>query len=100
MAFSPFFGPTFNCIIRVLTRHKIKTACFPPRKITSLLQPIKDNLVLKTPGICNVLYECGKVFIETPSSNEDLTTFMEHSSGKRRTLSSIPVTGREKKLSP
>jgi hypothetical protein len=35
----------------------------PPRKIASYMPPTKDAPGLRTPGIYNILCECGKVYI-------------------------------------
>jgi len=43
--------------------HNIKTVGLPSRKVTSFLQPVKDDLSLKTLGIYNIPCECGKVYI-------------------------------------
>jgi hypothetical protein len=58
-----FVESTFNHISRVLMRHNIKTVGLLPRKITSFLQPIKNDLGLRTMGIYSILSECGKISI-------------------------------------
>jgi hypothetical protein len=63
MASLPFVASIFNCINRVLVRHNIETVDFLPRKVTSFLQPVKDDLGLKTAGIYSIPCECGKVNI-------------------------------------
>jgi hypothetical protein len=35
----------------MLAKHNIKSVGLPPRKISSLLCPVKDNLGLRTPGV-------------------------------------------------
>jgi hypothetical protein len=62
MSFLPFVGSTFNSISRVLMRCNIKTVDLP-RKVTSFLWPVKDELALKTVGMCSILYECDVVYI-------------------------------------
>jgi hypothetical protein len=47
----------------MLAKHNIKTVALPPRKIYSYLPPIKDTLGLRMPGVDDIPYECGKVFI-------------------------------------
>jgi hypothetical protein len=47
----------------MLSRHNIKSVGLPPRKIASFLQPVKDNLGLKTPGVYSIPCECGQVYI-------------------------------------
>jgi hypothetical protein len=55
-------GPIFNSISRVLTGHNIKTVGLLPRKVpTSFLQPITDDLGLKTAGIYSNPCKCGSL---------------------------------------
>jgi hypothetical protein len=61
VAFLPYVGSIFNRINRVLARHNIKSVGLPPRKISSFLQPVKDDLGLKTPGVYSIPCECGQV---------------------------------------
>jgi predicted GIY-YIG superfamily endonuclease len=61
----------------MLSKHNIKTAGLPPRKLSSLLQPIMDNLALKTPGIYSIPCECGKVYIGQTGHSID-TRVKEH----------------------
>jgi hypothetical protein len=77
VAFLPFVGPTFNCISRMLTRHNIKTVGVLPRKVTSFLLPIKDDLGLKTAAVYSIPCKRGKVYIgQTWCSTE--TRIKEH----------------------
>jgi hypothetical protein len=48
MAFLPFVVLTPNHISRVKMRYNIKNVGLLPRRVTSFLQPIKDDLSLKT----------------------------------------------------
>jgi hypothetical protein len=48
-----FVGPTFNCIIRMLTRHYIKTVD---------LQRSPVSFGLKTSSLYSTLYMCGNVY--------------------------------------
>jgi hypothetical protein len=49
----------------------------PPKKIPNFLQPIKDNIELKTPGVYSMPCKCGQVCIgQTRHSIK--TRFMEH----------------------
>jgi hypothetical protein len=41
----------------------IKLVGLSPKKISSFLRPVKDNLGLRTPGVYRILCECGKVHI-------------------------------------
>jgi hypothetical protein len=43
-------------------RHSITTVSLPPRKVTSFLWPIKDELGLKTAG-AYIISKCGKVYM-------------------------------------
>jgi hypothetical protein len=61
-AFLPSVGTSFNCISRMLSKHNIKTVGLLPRKLSSLLRPIKDDLALKMPGVYSIPCECGKVY--------------------------------------
>jgi hypothetical protein len=63
VALLPFVSTTFNRIIRVLSRHNIKSVGLLPRKTAYFLQPMKDNLGLKTPGVYSILCERGQVYI-------------------------------------
>jgi hypothetical protein len=48
---------------RMLSRHNIKSVGLPPKKVSSFLRSIKDNLGLRTSGIYRIPCECGKVYI-------------------------------------
>jgi len=43
--------------------HITKMVDLPLRKVISFLQPIKDDLSFKTPGVYRISCECGKVYI-------------------------------------
>jgi hypothetical protein len=62
-AFLPYVGTIFNTISRVLSQHNIKSVGLPPKKVSSFLQPVKDNLGLRTSGVYRIPCECGKVYI-------------------------------------
>jgi hypothetical protein len=49
----------------MLAKLNINSVALPPRKISSFLPPVKDELGLKTPGILvyRIPCECGKVYI-------------------------------------
>jgi hypothetical protein len=63
VAFLPYVGGIFNRISRVLSRHNFKSVGMAPKKVSSFLRPVKDNLELRTPGVYRIPYECGKVYI-------------------------------------
>jgi len=50
VAFLPLIQNTYH-ISRMLSKHNINMLGLPPRKISKLLQPLKDDLGLKSPGI-------------------------------------------------
>jgi len=50
VAFLPLIQNTYH-ISSVLSKHNINMLGLPPRKISKLLQPLKDDLGLKSPGI-------------------------------------------------
>jgi hypothetical protein len=61
----PTSKPYFPHWCRGLQLYAIKTACMlsqhnksvglPPKKVSSFLQPVKDNLELRTPGVYRIL---------------------------------------------
>jgi hypothetical protein len=56
----------------MLSRH-IKSVGLPPRKIANFLRPVKDDLGLKTKGVC----ECGQVYTGQTGRSID-TRIKEH----------------------
>jgi Na+-transporting NADH:ubiquinone oxidoreductase subunit NqrF len=63
VAFLPYVRSIFNCISRVLSQHNIKFVDLPPRKISSFLWSVKDDLKLKMLGVYSIPYGCGQVYI-------------------------------------
>jgi hypothetical protein len=63
VALFPFVNMTFSYNSQMLSRYNIKSMGIPSRKITSLLQPMKDNMGLKTAGVYSIPCTCGQVFI-------------------------------------
>jgi hypothetical protein len=63
VAFLPYVGKTFNHISKLLSKHNIKSVGLPLKKIPSFLQPAKDDLGLKTPGMYSMPCKCGEVCI-------------------------------------
>jgi hypothetical protein len=63
MAFLPFERPIFSHISRVLSLCNIKTVGLTPCKVFSFLWSIKDAIGLKTPGIYNIPWGYGRVYI-------------------------------------
>jgi len=48
---------------QMFAKHSIKSVGLLPRKISSLLLPVKDNLGLRTPRVYSLPCECGQVYI-------------------------------------
>jgi hypothetical protein len=63
VGFLPYVPSIFNCISRVLAPHDIKSVGLPPRKISSFLCPVKDDLGLRTPAVYSIPCECSQVYI-------------------------------------
>jgi hypothetical protein len=47
----------------MLARQNIECVFLPPRKISSLFRPAKDDLRLRTPGVYSIPFECDQVYI-------------------------------------
>jgi hypothetical protein len=62
-ALLPYFHTTYNRLSRLLSRHNIKSVALPPKKISSFLCTVKDDMGLKTPGVYSVPCERGLVYI-------------------------------------
>jgi hypothetical protein len=58
VAFLPYVSTTFNRIRRLLSKHIINSVGLSPKKIPSLLLPVKDDLGFETPGVYSVPCEC------------------------------------------
>jgi hypothetical protein len=54
VALLPYVQTTYGRLSRMLARHNIKSVGLPPRKISSFLRPVKDDLGLRTPGVYNI----------------------------------------------
>lgn len=63
VALPPYVQKTGGRLSRMLAKHKIKFVGLPPRKISSLLRPIKGYLGQRTPGVHSTFCECGQVYI-------------------------------------
>jgi hypothetical protein len=63
VAFLPYVRPIFNSISTVLSQHNTKSVGPPPRKLSSSLWSVKDNLELKKPGVYSISCECSLVYI-------------------------------------
>jgi hypothetical protein len=77
VAFLPYVNKTFNRISRLLSKHNIKSAALPPKKIPSFLRSAKDDVGLKTPCVYSAPCECGHVYVGQTSRSIG-TTIKEH----------------------
>jgi hypothetical protein len=78
VALLPFVSITFKHISWMLSRHSSKSVGLPPRKITSLLWPMKDDLGLNTPGVYNIPCKCGQVYIGQTSHSIEIRVKKHH----------------------
>jgi hypothetical protein len=90
VAVFPFVGATFNRTSRALSEHNTKTVVLPPRKLSSFLRPNKEDLAMKTPDVCSIPCECGKVYTGQTGRLIE-TTFKEHHRHIRLYHSEKPV---------
>jgi predicted GIY-YIG superfamily endonuclease len=68
----------YGCLNTMLAKHNIKSVCLPPRKISSFIRPVKDDLGLMTPGVYSIPCECGQVYIGQ-TGRSIATRIKEHS---------------------
>jgi hypothetical protein len=54
----------FNCISRALSEHNIKMVGFLPKKLSSFLQSMKDDLTLKMQGVYSISVSVGKCTVD------------------------------------
>ena len=54
---------TYGRLSRMLAKHNIKCDGLPPRKISRLFRPVKDDVGLRTLGVYSIPCECGQVYI-------------------------------------
>jgi hypothetical protein len=47
----------------MLAKHNVKSVTLPCRKIFSYLPPVENALGLRTPDVCSIPCECGRVYI-------------------------------------
>jgi hypothetical protein len=64
VAFLSYAGFIFNRIIRVLSQHNIKSVCLSPKKISSFLQLVKNDLGLRTPGVYSIPVNANKAKLD------------------------------------
>jgi hypothetical protein len=55
---------TYRWLSRMLAKHNTQCSSLLPRKISSLLHPVKDNLGLRTLGVYSISCQCGQVYIQ------------------------------------
>jgi hypothetical protein len=67
----------YNLIISVLTCCNVSSVGLPPRKISSFLQSVKDDLGLRSSGVYNTPCECGQVYTGQVGRSID-TRLKEH----------------------
>jgi hypothetical protein len=60
-AFLSFVSTAFNSISKVLSKYTISTVNLPPRKLSSFLRHIKNDMALDTPGVYSFPCKCGEV---------------------------------------
>jgi hypothetical protein len=92
---------TYGRLSRMQATHNIKSVGLPPRKISSLLRPVKDNLGLRTPGVYSIPCECGQVYIGQTGRTID-TRIKQHSRhirlGRWRIIGSPMITSLDSKI--
>ena len=59
----PFVSTVSGKISRILQKHSIDTVFRPCSKLRDLLVKVKDPCGFETPGVYNIPYECGKVYV-------------------------------------
>lgn len=57
----PFWGSVTNCIAHI--SWKVKTLTKPHQKIRDLMGSVKDPLGLQVPGVYQIPWSCGKVYV-------------------------------------
>jgi hypothetical protein len=77
VALLPYVQTTYGRLSRMLAKHNINSVGLLPKKISSFVRPVKDDLGLRTPGVYSIPCECGRVYIgQTRRSIE--TRIKEH----------------------
>jgi hypothetical protein len=59
----PYVQMAYSHISRRPAENDIMCVGLPPGKIAIFLYLVKDDLGLKTTGVCSILYDCGQVYI-------------------------------------
>ena len=60
-AYLPYVQTIYGRLSRMLSKYNIMSIALPPKKISSFLPPVKQNLGLRTLGIYSIPCECGMV---------------------------------------
>jgi hypothetical protein len=63
VALLPHVQMTYGQLSRTLAKHNIKCVGLPPRKISSLLHPVKDNLEARTTEVYSIPCQCGQMYL-------------------------------------
>jgi len=63
IALFPYDQTSYSWLSRILAKHSIKCVDLPPRQISILLSPVKDNVELKTQVVYSLPCDCGQVYI-------------------------------------
>jgi hypothetical protein len=73
----PYVQTMYGHLSRMLAKHNINGVGLLPRKISSFLHPVKDDLGLRTPGVYSIPCECGQVYIRQTGQSIE-TRINEH----------------------
>jgi hypothetical protein len=76
-ALLPYVQMTYGWLTGILAKYSIKFVGLPPRKISSFLHPVKDDLLVRTAGVYIIPYGCGQVYIRQPGRSIE-TRIKEH----------------------
>jgi hypothetical protein len=76
-ALLPYVQMIHSWLSRILAKYNVKFVGQPPRKISSLLRPVKDGLLLRTRGVYSILCGCGQVYIRQTGRSIE-TRIKEH----------------------
>jgi hypothetical protein len=77
VAVLPYIQTTFGRPTIQFASYNIGNTDLPPRKISTFLRSVKDDLGLKTPGVYSIPCVCGQVYIGQTSSSFE-TRIKEH----------------------
>jgi hypothetical protein len=63
VALLPYVQTAYGRLSRMSAKQNIKNVGLQPRRISSFLRPVKDDLGLRTPGVYSTPCECSQVYI-------------------------------------